>query len=181
MGFYIRTMMAVLFAAGSAHVWAGDKGVGQTFYTQHSFYYEKGRYITTNYARGGVVPINSMVKIVDIGRKSIELELKGGTPVDVVNVVNVKKYTQKDIKDIQALLLGERPVSLDGYNEEIQKAIKDGVLKVGMKKSAVLFARGYPPAHATPSLDSDKWIYWQSRYNRVELIFDNDRIIQIRE
>jgi hypothetical protein len=35
-----------------------------------------------------------------------------------------------------------------------------------MSRNAVLAAIGYPPQHATPSLSSDEWMYWATRYDR---------------
>lgn len=172
------SVLAALLVSGCTISGVSSKDKATTYYTQHSFYYEKGRYITTNYARGGVVSVNTMVKITNIGRNSMELELKDGTPL---TVVNVKGFTLQDINGIRGRLLGEKPVILSGSGAGMQKAIKSGELKVGMRKSEVLLARGYPPAHVTPSLDSDKWIYWQSRYNRIELSFDNGRLTHIRE
>lgn len=171
-------MLVALLVSGCTVGGVSSKDKATTYYTQHSFYYEKGRYITTNYARGSVVPVNTMVKITSISGNSIGLEMIDGTPLAVVNV---KNYTQQDINGIRVRLLGVKPVSLAGSGSDMKKAIKDGVLKTGMRKSEVLLARGYPPAHATPSLDSDKWIYWQNRYNRVELSFANDRLVRIRE
>jgi hypothetical protein len=37
-------------------------------------------------------------------------------------------------------------------------------------------ARGYPPAHETPSLDGDRWIYWSSRFANHPITFVNGRL-----
>ncbi len=117
------SVLAALLVSGCTISGVSSKDKATTYYTQHSFYYEKGRYITTNYARGGVVSVNTMVKITNIGRNSMELELKDGTPL---TVVNVKGFTLQDINGIRGRLLGEKPVILSGSGAGMQKAIKSG-------------------------------------------------------
>jgi hypothetical protein len=41
-----------------------------------------------------------------------------------------------------------------------------------MTKEQVLMARGYPPAHETPSLDLDTWKYWSSRFVTQTIAFE---------
>ena len=50
-----------------------------------------------------------------------------------------------------------------------------------MSKKAVLVALGHPPAHATPSLESDEWKYWKSRWNTMIVIFKNGKVAAIRD
>ena len=45
-----------------------------------------------------------------------------------------------------------------------RKAIKTGTLIEGRSKRAVLIGRGYAPSHATPSLDLDRWFFWDNRF-----------------
>ena len=64
-----------------------------------------------------------------------------------------------------------------GFSDAELAAIKAGQVSEGMSKAAVLVAYGYPPEHATPDLDADRWTYWLSRFNSRTLCFDNDRLL----
>jgi len=43
-----------------------------------------------------------------------------------------------------------------------------------MSREAVIISYGYPPAHQTPSLESNKWKYWKSRGTNFFVYFDKD-------
>jgi len=45
-----------------------------------------------------------------------------------------------------------------------------------MSKDAVLVARGFPPAHETPSIRMDAWRYWKSGNDTRVVRFDGDRV-----
>lgn len=60
---------------------------------------------------------------------------------------------------------GENPVDLSRFSTEEQAAIRAGRVEPGLSKEAVIVARGYPPAHKTPDLESDDWHYWNGRFN----------------
>ena len=62
--------------------------------------------------------------------------------------------------------------SLEKMSDLDRKGIAQGTALVGMSKRGVTLAMGYPPMHVNPSLDSDRWIYWRHRFNRVAVIFD---------
>jgi hypothetical protein len=58
-------------------------------------------------------------------------------------------------------------------SEVDQKGIKSGQALVGMSKQGVIYARGIPPKHVTPSTDMDTWTYWLNRFNRQKVVFDS--------
>lgn len=60
-----------------------------------------------------------------------------------------------------------------GLTEQEISCIKNGTLVPGLSKRAVLIARGYPPGHQTPSVDSNTWFYWQSRFDKIAVYFDD--------
>ena len=45
---------------------------------------------------------------------------------------------------------------------------------VGMPKNAVLISYGYPPEHATPSLDTNVWRYWVNKMKSKNICFDSE-------
>lgn len=56
-----------------------------------------------------------------------------------------------------------------------------GQVKVGMRKSAVVVAMGYPPKHKTPNLEANQWQYWMNRFNTILVLFENDRVTLIQD
>lgn len=170
----IASLWIALLACTSAFA-ADDANI---YYTQFSFFQYKTKYITTNYHVGTVVPINTRVKITDIDDDEMTIALMDQNNEEV-EVENAEKYSRKTMEQFKALMLGTKPVELSSSSPEIQKAIKAGELKVGMTKQEVLQAYGYPPAHATPSLDSDKWLYWMNKMNRIQVRFEADKLKEI--
>ena len=64
--------------------------------------------------------------------------------------------------------------------EKEQKAIKSGIIEVGMSREAVLMAYGYPPTIRTPSLDTDRWTYWRNRWITQVADFKDDKVSNFR-
>lgn len=62
-----------------------------------------------------------------------------------------------------------------------QQGIREGRALVGMSKEAVLLAIGYPPEHATPSLDSDEWRYWLGKLDTMMVIFAEGRVVELKD
>ena len=146
---------------------------GKTYFTQHNLMYEKNRHVTTNYWRGELLPINSKVDVLKIGRKKMTLKYKG----QVITILNVPKHTKKSTIEIAERMLSTSPVKVSG---KFAKSIKFGEMRLGMTKKQVLQARGYPPGHKTISIESDVWTYWSSKFVQRRLIFENNRLTQGR-
>ncbi|OGR20004.1 MAG: hypothetical protein A2X81_00615 [Desulfobacterales bacterium GWB2_56_26] len=143
---------------------------GKEYYARHTFMYEKGVHSATNYWRGILVPINTGVYLISIDDRSMLLRLSSG---ETVRVENVPEYTRTDISTIARRMLSRTPVPVERLDKTMTAAIKNGVLRFGMTKDQVLMARGYPPAHETPSLDLDSWKYWSNRFVIQTIVFEN--------
>lgn len=165
-GFFIS-----VFFLSSTH--AANPEIGQSYYTAHGFFFEKGRHITTNYGRGEFVPANSQVQVKSIKGKRMVLVYKGQD----ITIENVAKHTLADINEIGDRMLSNSQVSVGGqYSNDIAR----GNLRLGMTKAEVIKARGYPPAHKTPDTDLDLWVYWSSRFVQLSLAFENGRLARGR-
>lgn len=152
--------------------------VGADFYTRYSFHYERGRHLTTNYARGSLVPINTRVKLVSMTDDELVLQrLDSG---DRVRVKNVEKHSRKPTAEVARLLLSAEKMPVDQQPVDIAVAIQHGELCEGMTKEQAIMARGYPPEHRTPSIDADKWVYWSSRFIRHTITFKDGRLLDGR-
>lgn len=155
-----------------------DPSVNHDYFTRFSFNQEDGKYLTTNYARGSLVPINTPVKV--LAMSGDKLVIKRLDTNAEIKVENVKKYTGKTIEEIARLMLAEEKTPVDKLNPILATAIRSGEMRKGMSKEQVLMARGFPPAHETPSVESDRWVYWSSRFIKQTLLFANGRLVEGR-
>lgn len=151
---------------------------GKVYYARHCFMHEGGKHITTNYWRGTLVPINTRITVVasTVDKLILRVESTGET----VTVDNIKNFTKCDMHTIARRMLTATPVSLDSSDEAMANAIKAGLMRLGMTKEQVLMARGFPPAHKTPSLDSDRWQYWMNRYGVQTIVFAQGKLVEGR-
>jgi hypothetical protein len=148
------------------------------YFLRSTLYFEGGEYVATNYARGVAVPINTPVKIDLIKGNSIKLHrIDTG---DKLEIKNVEKYSQKSVTELASLIFSAEQTQLERLPEELATAIRSGTMRKGMTKEQVLMARGYPPVHETPSIDSDRWVYWSSRFVKLTIVFNKDRLIEGR-
>lgn len=143
--------------------------VGRDYFTRFTFHEEKNEHVTTNYARGPIVPINTPVKLVSMSGS--QLVLRRADTAQEIKVKNEEKYSKKSIKEIAAIMLADEKTPLEQLPEPFATAIRNGEMRKGMTKELVLMARGYPPAHETPSTDNDRWVYWSSRFVKQTIIF----------
>jgi hypothetical protein len=79
------------------------------------------------------------------------------------------------------LFVAEDPVRGLPDNPALRDAVRDGKLAVGMTKDEAIMARGYPPAHHTPTTDGDDWLYY-AHYQLCEQVhFVDGRIASIEQ
>ena len=148
------------------------------YFTQYVILYEKGRHRTTNYRKGTMVPVNTQVTLLNVGRKMIEVSLPSGQRLEIENV---QKHTNDNIYQAFDKLFKKQKVNLARFTKLERKNINAGSVEKGMSKDAVLVAIGYPPVTETPTLNMDAWTYWSNRFNRFKVHFHNGRVSQIED
>ena len=174
----IVALFATAILAGCAGKSPIPQKEGKTAVTQINMWSYKGELETTHYAVDTLIPVNSEVQIMDTSSKTITFRV-----VDTgmeVTLVNKQKYTGMGIDGIYDRYFGDSKVNLSKFSDLEREAIENGRVVPGMSKDAVLVARGYPPAHRTPTLESDSWRYWQSRFNTIVVNFDDGKVVNIR-
>ena len=130
--------------------------------------------MSTNYSRGELVPINTPVTLVSINKDKIVL--KRTDTGQTLKVENEKKYTLKSGEGFAEMMLSPQKTRLELLPPKVATAVSAGELHKGMTKELVLMTRGYPPAHETPSLDGDRWVYWSSRFVKLTIVFTDGRL-----
>lgn len=155
---------------------------GNLVYTQVGIWVQGDKHATTNYGRGWFIPVNTKVVIEDTNDRAIVFRIpEPATDVERVRIMNVPKYSKEDIHGIHDRYFGDSRVSLEEFSQLETRAIRDGKIVEGMRRSAVLVARGYPPAHQTPSLEDDQWTFWHHKWGRHIVHFENDRVASIEK
>jgi hypothetical protein len=151
---------------------------GTTRYLCCNFYYEKTKTNDTNYQVGTKVPFGTHVYIERVRRDSVDFTPEGHPTVTLI-------YKQ-----------GDRTVPFDAYLERLfverdprgrlrkvnakrVEAIERGTIEKGMTREQVMMARGIPPAHRTPDLESPTWTYWQNRWDTLVVYFVGDKVDRI--
>ena len=77
------------------------------------------------------------------------------------------------------LFVTEDPMVQLGSSATLRQEVRTGVLQVGMSKHEAIMARGYPPAHRTPDLNADDWLYYANHKQCERVRFVAGRIATI--
>jgi hypothetical protein len=152
--------------------------VGQQRYLCCNIYFEKPKINDALYQVGTKVPFGTRVEITHVRKNEVEftpagfptitLEYKWGiqtTPFDTfLDRFFVEQDPHAKLRKVPAKRVA---------------VIEEGALEPGMTKDQVMMARGIPPAHRTPSLESSSWTYWQNRWVTIGVYFDGDKVARV--
>ena len=142
----------------------------------------KGNRINTlNYQLANVVPVCSEFTIDSVGPKVIKLTANGAQYSYILN-----KHTSRagqSLADNFNLFFGDKcdNKKISNLNKLDTKGIKQGKALLGMSKEGVLFAMGYPPIHANPTMENNNWLYWRNRFGKRAIEFsEQGKVIKIK-
>ncbi len=174
-------LLISLFIITTAQYAQAESMRGKTLYTQVNMFSLKGKSVTwVNYHVDTLVPVNTKVEINKITRSSVTFTLKNTG--QKLKLKNKRRHSGLDGKAWAAKHFGEYPVDLNKFTLLERDGIEQANVEIGMSKDAVIVARGFPPAHKTPSLESRTWIYWYNRWNRKAIHFDsNGKVTSIKD
>ncbi|WP_411728454.1 hypothetical protein [Methyloglobulus sp.] len=150
---------------------------GGIYYTQVVMHYEKNAYPTTNYQVGATIPVNTQVKLQEMSKKTISIEL--GDSGQKIVVKNIEKHTGDNVNQAFNKLFAKQKVNLSQFDRLETEHIDAGTVAVGMRKKAVTVAIGYPPSTRTMNLDANSWVYWRHRYNTFIVNFKDGKVSEI--
>lgn len=131
---------------------------------------------STNYSTGEFIPLNTKVEILDTSNSTIKFIVKASGSVFTLKLNS--KHSQVDIDKLDSMYFGntETNYSKSKYKNQIQH----GQVISGMSRDEVILTRGYPPKHATSSLENNEWLYWISKWNKEKVTFRNGKVIEVR-
>ena len=142
----------------------------------------KGNRINTlNYQLANVAPVCTEFTIDSVGSKVIKLTANGAQYSYILS-----KHTSKagqSLADNFNLFFGDKCDNgkISKLSKLDKKGIEQGKALLGMSKEGVLFAMGYPPIHANPTIESNNWLYWRNRFGKRAIEFsEQGKVINIR-
>jgi outer membrane protein assembly factor BamE (lipoprotein component of BamABCDE complex) len=141
----------------------------------------RARLSAVNYQMPGLIPVCTDVTLLDSSKKRLVFKVNSTgrqynydyhrSALDPLEI-HLQQYfgSQCNSAEIQRLSAVD------------QEGIRLGKATVGMSKTGVKYAIGYPPKRDTPSLDSNEWKYWSSHFKNMFLVFDaQGKVSEIRQ
>ncbi len=129
-----------------------------------------------NYQRAGLIPVCTPVTLSDADDRSFKVSVREtGREYTFFQ----HKATPESLNYIANLYFGPScdRATIDRLSAIDRKGIEQGEALPGMTRQGVIYAVGYPPSHRTPSMKSDRWVYWTSRFVTDVVQFENDRVV----
>ena len=181
----IYVFLIGLLVSGCATSFEDARGVspvGRIYYTRVNIWYEyPDKISSTNYVVGTFIPLGTGVKILGVSRDGIRFT-RPDRDISFA-ILFVRKHNPISLRQLfdryfsDANVLGTHG-EFHRLTAQEQESIVNGKVFVGMSKNAVLMSLGYPPAHRTPNLNSDIWLYWGRRVV-FSVCFQNDLISKV--
>ena len=144
--------------------------------------YDNGRDIKASYANWTdvgtghlIIPVNTPIEIKKWRKGFIFITRDTGKKV---YFEFHKGRMGMNVQEYIGLITSPEPVSLSSFSEKDLEGISDGKAQVGMTKTGVMTALGYPATHRTPSLVENTWIYWKNRFKTLAVEFDDEGIVK---
>jgi len=132
-----------------------------------------GNLYSINYQRDALLPLCTQVEILEMKSDVMRFKL-----VETGAEYNFYQHnrTPEPFAYIVRQYFGRqcnKPAVAQLSNAD-QEGIRTGKPRRGMTKQGVIFAMGYPPSHATPSPEQDRWIYWTNRFAKRIVQFSRE-------
>lgn len=172
----------LLTACNTIDTKEASKIIGQEYFLNVNVWYEplkEKKILSTNYHISKMLKAGEKFKIIDLAGKEIIFSDEKGVEYAIIHH---KKYTPISLIELFDRYFSKTSVMAAGgaftkFTQEEQKNIRDGKIVKGMSKEAVLMSYGYPPEHRTPTLESDNWIYWDTRWASRTAIFEKGKLL----
>jgi hypothetical protein len=181
--FYACILISSTVLADNPETKTENTLAGKIYYTSVNIWYENPDKIpSTNYHKGSKLPIGTKVKIISVGDRKIQF-----VPVDTTvtfTIVHQRRFSKIKLKELFDRYFSKKDIlEQEGYfhnlTEKEKECVNNGIISSGMSKVAVIMAYGYPPSHKTPLLSSDVWYYWHSRFQKIIVRFQDNKLYKI--
>jgi hypothetical protein len=131
----------------------------------------RSRLFSVNYQQAGLIPVCTPVTLLE--RNPKRLLFRNDSTGKTYEYVH-HEIIGESLPDHLTRVFGSPcpRKEIDALPKLDRQGILEGRALVGMTRRGVVLAMGYPPPHATPSLESTRWIYWTNRMNKLAVMFD---------
>jgi len=166
-----RIALLLLAAFGPAAQVAAQTApaAGQSGYTCCTFHHSGDWISDANWFIHPKIPAGTPIRVVAYGDWRVDVDIGGrrmSLGLDYGRKQNLRTWAK-------LMILAEDPKErFDAWPASVQEAVKAGKVALGMTKEQVIAALGYPPAHATASLDTVQWKYWYSTHGTYLVSWD---------
>lgn len=156
---------------------------GRSYFTRANIWYENPKRIySTNYHVGAIIPVGTEVHVARL--TDLSIAFRAADTGMTYKMTLVRKHSTITLKELFDRYFSEENVLAEHgrfyrFTEEERENIKNGTIALGMNRDAVLMAYGYPPSHITPRLSVNVWTYWRSRFQKLVVTFEDDKVIRI--
>lgn len=172
----------LLTACDTIETKEGFKIIDQDYFLKVNVWYEhlkEKKILSTNYHKGKMLKVGDKFKIIDLAGRGIIFSDEKGVEYAIIHH---KKYTPISSIELFERYFSKTSVMAAGaaftkFTQEEQKNIRNGKIVKGMSKESVLMSYGYPPEHRTPTLESDSWIYWDTRWASRTATFEKGKLV----
>lgn len=138
------------------------------------------RLYSMNYQQRGLIPLCSQASILSVDQTQMRFVVHE-TGREYSYIFHERTYEAPEV-NLQLYFGPEcNPPPPSSFTPLEQEGIRAGKVVPGMSKRAVILAMGYPPRHATPTLEQDQWQYWSSRFDRVIVNFKDGRVDSVKD
>lgn len=117
-----------------------------------------------------LIPAGTPVRVTGWGRYRMTAEVGN----ERLRIGNDYSRTLSNEQFAARLIVSEDPTpKLAGWSPEVQKAVREARVIVGMTREQVLMSVGYPVSSENPSLGARFWRYWIATNDEYQVIWDD--------
>lgn len=144
-------------------------GPGDTGYTCCNFHPDGDWISDANWSSLPRIPAGSPASILEFGDYRVRVEIGGRRMW-----LGLDYGRKQPLRSWASLMIVEKDPkeTIDTWPDPVREAVNAGKVALGMSKEQVIAAVGYPPAHATPSMDAAQWKYWYDTHGTYLVVWD---------
>lgn len=148
----------------------GEQAADRVGYTCCVLHHEGDWISDSNYAELPLIPAGAPATVTGYGRNYASVQVDG-KPMRLGLDYGREQQTLQEF--VEKIVVTQDPAKrLAAWPANVQDAIRQGKVMVGMTKEQVIMAVGYPMANETKSLDEDLWRYWISSFGPYQVLWD---------
>jgi hypothetical protein len=143
-------------------------------YTCCNLHYDGDWISDANWSSLPKIPAGTPIRILEYGDNRVSVDIGGRRMflgLDYGRKQGLRAWAQ-------LMVVAEDPKKrIAAWPAAVRETIESGKVAVGMTREQVIVSLGYPPAHATPSIEALQWKYWHTTHGTFLVVWDaNGRV-----